>query len=171
MVTREEAVRTLQEGHTAIYDRLAKLSEEDLRRPGTIGEWSAGDLIGHLAFWEELALQAISAWQQSQMPKAEEFFRERSVDEANAEDVARKRERSLEEVRRAADETHRELLSGLAALSNEEWRSDPPYETDAPKQLGERLGGITGAPKKPFGHAFAHLDDLDVYLSSLAQGA
>ena len=166
MVSREEAVRTLQESHAAIYDRLARLSEEQLGRPGTIGEWSAGDLVGHLAFWEELALDAIAAWYEGRMPRAEEIFSRRGIDDANAEDVARKRERSLEEVRRAAEETHRDLLDQLAGLSNDEWQSEPPYESDRPRPLGERLGGILGAPKRPFGHAFAHVEDLDAYLAS-----
>jgi len=167
MPPRDEAVRTLREGHGAVYERLAKLSEDELGRQGAIGAWSAGDLIGHLAFWEELALDAIGAWREERMPRVEEIFSRSGVDEANAEDLARKRERPPDEVRRAAEETHRELLERLAALSEDDWRSEPPYETEEPRPLGVRLGGILGAPEQPFGHAFAHLPDLDAYLSSL----
>ena len=165
MVSRAEAIATLQEARAAVYDRVGKLSSEEVGRPGTIGEWSVADLIGHLGFWEELALEAIDARREGRKPRAEEIFDADTIDQANAEDVARKRTMSFEEVQRASDQTHRALLSAVESLSDDDWSQKARYEAKRKRALGELLGAITGAPKGPFGHALAHLDDLEALVS------
>ena len=49
----------------------------------------------------------------------------------------------------------------------EEWEGKAFYETERRTRLGTLLCAVTGAPKRPFGHAFAHLSDLEAYVSSL----
>ena len=53
-LSRDEAVAELEDGQRRIDQLLQGLSEEDLIRPATIGggDWSAKDLIGHVATWE-----------------------------------------------------------------------------------------------------------------------
>src|SRR5437879_4176307 len=62
---------------------------------------------------------------------------------------------------------HRELIEELSHIGPEEWEAKAFYETERRTRLGTLLGAITGAPKRPFGHAFAHLPDLEAYVSSL----
>lgn len=141
---------------------FAALSDADAITPGTIGggEWSAKDLMGHLAFWEELAIEAIDAWRGGRIPRAESIFTADDVDAINAENFAQTAAQSLEELRRRAQESHQRIVALIGSLSDEEWNSKPAYETERRKRLSEMLGAVLGAPKRPFGHAFAHEADL-----------
>jgi hypothetical protein len=89
------------------------------------------------------------------------------VDGLNAERVQAKRGLSLDEVRIQAADTHRELIEELSHMGDEEWNAKAFYDTDQRDRLGNLLGSVTGAAKRPFGHAFAHLPDLEAYVSSL----
>ena len=52
-ITQAAALATLDEGQQTLLTLLGQLDDEALTRAGTIGgDWSAKDLLGHLAFWE-----------------------------------------------------------------------------------------------------------------------
>jgi hypothetical protein len=175
--TRDEAVRTLQEGQDRVDALVEGLSEGQLTRPGTIGDgdWSAKDLIGHLATWEEAALRTLEEFQRGEMPWIETddgpFAAPDAgrVDVFNARTVAEKQRRTLAEVAAQAGRTHRELVDAIEGLSDEEWRAKATYPTpmDRRRRLVTLLGSVLGAPRRPFGHAFAHLPDLEAYVASL----
>jgi hypothetical protein len=171
VVTRDDALATLEEGHRLTVDLIARLTDDQLSRPATIGggDWSAKDLLGHIASWEEYALRALDEWRRGERPWVEDVFRTPDeVDRVNAEAVVAKAAMSDGEVREAAEASFRALADSLRSMSDDEWRRKAPYETKQRQRLGNLLGSITGAPKGPFAHAFAHLPDLDAYVASLA---
>jgi hypothetical protein len=167
----EEAMAVLAEGDAAVGALLAKLTDEQMDVPGSIGggEWSAKDLLAHLAFWERLALEALDDWRGGRKPGVEAVFEggAEGVDEANAGNHARWRSEPVSAVRAEAREVHERLARAIAAATDE-WRAKAFYETARRQTLGELLGGVVGAPKRPFGHAFAHLPDLETYVGMLA---
>jgi hypothetical protein len=179
--TRDDALRALREGHARIDELLGGLSEEQLARPATIGggDWSAKDLIGHLATWEELALRSMKEFQEGEKPWVESPAGPFSapatgkVDAFNAAAVAEKQAQTLADVRRGAANVHDELVRRIAAMSEEEWVSKASYETPnrRRRKLCTLLGSILGAPQQPFGHAFAHIPDLEAYAGSLGPPA
>jgi hypothetical protein len=61
------------------------------------------------------------------------------------------------------------LVGAIREMDNAEWHSKAPYRAERRAWLGMMLGSITGAPKRAFGHAFAHLPDLERYVSALRQ--
>ncbi len=169
--TPSEAVRTLEEGNRATTELLARLTDDQLERGSTIGDgdWAARDLMAHLEVWEALALQSLAEWRNATRPAIEEVFAKGAdgIDALNAERVQAKRALSLDEVRIQAADTHRELVDELSHMGDEEWTAKAFYETERRTTLGHLLGAITGASKRPFGHAFAHLPDLEAYVDSL----
>ncbi|MCA1727155.1 MAG: DinB family protein [Actinobacteria bacterium] len=165
---RQEALTTLRDLRAHVLELLARVPGSEHTRPGIGGgDWSVKDLLGHLAFWEELALEAIGAWGRGERPRAETYFagQAAAIDAANAEDQARKRPWDYEEVRTAADDTHARLLMAIESMSDEDWRAKAPYPTERRDRMGSMLGSILGAPQLPFGHASAHLPDLEAFLS------
>jgi hypothetical protein len=168
--SRETAVETLEEGHRLITELAERLSEPDFARGATIGggDWSAQDLVAHLTTWEEVALEALEEWRQGARPTAETelFGTEGGVDDFNAKTVEAKRAHSAAEIREAATRVHEALVTQIGELSDEEWNARAPYPTERRRHLFELLGSILGAPKRPFGHAFAHVDDLQAYVDS-----
>jgi hypothetical protein len=170
-ITRGDALATLEEGQARLDELLGRLSEDELSRPATIGggDWSAKDLIGHTAFWEEVALAVVDAWCRGTGLNLSEAFAPGGTDGMNAWNQERKARWSLERVQRDAHEMHRTLMNELEQLTEEEWRSSMPLTAARRVRLGTRLGGVLGAPKRPFGHAFAHIPDLEAYVASLGR--
>ncbi len=171
--TPDEAIAILEEGQAALAAGWTRLSAAELERPATIGggDWSAKDLIGHLAFWEELALTTLDDWQASRPLSVGAIFAGGShgVDAANAENQARTAAASLEAVQERATAAHQALLAALRSIGPEEWHAARVLsESTGERSLGELLGGILGAPDRLFGHAFAHVADLQAYVSAVA---
>jgi hypothetical protein len=169
--SRDEAVATLQEGHGRVTELLDQLSEDDAIRPATIGggDWSAKDLRAHLTTWEEAALQALAQWREGQRPtiEVEAFASDEGVDRFNAATVEAKAKLPLADVRAEAERVHAALVHEIEAMTDQDWSARAPYETERRRHLVELLGSILGAPKRPFGHAFAHLPDLEDFVSSV----
>src|SRR5947207_15571026 len=111
-VRRDEASAILRDGQERLDDLLGGMSEGDLLRPATIGggDWSAKDLIGHMALWEEIALVTIEAWLGGRRPRVEEAFAPGNIDALNAWNQGRKLAWPAERVRADSGETHRRLL-------------------------------------------------------------
>jgi hypothetical protein len=80
---------------------MAMLSEEELSRPATIGDWSAKDLLSHVTFWEELAIEAADACRTGCRPVVEGIFDggSEALDAAHAENQRRTADLATEEVR------------------------------------------------------------------------
>lgn len=171
MLSRAAAVRELEDGHHAVAELTRGLSDEELTRAMTIGDgdWSVKDLIGHLASWEEIAFRSVEEWRAGRKPWVEEeiFSTDEGVDRWNGGEVERKRAMSLVQVRQGAEASHARALEEIERMSDDEWGSRPPYETKRRKRLADLLGSVLGAPKRPFGHAFAHLPDLRRYVEEL----
>ena len=173
--SRHEATSTLREGQERLDELLARPSDEDLVKPATIGggDWSAKDLVGHVASWEELALSSLAEWRRGEMPGVERpggpMAGSDRVDAFNARAVEVKRGLSLQEVAQRARTTHRELIEAIDGLSEEEWLAKAPYRIPdgGERLLATLLGFLTAAPQRPFGHVFAHLPDLEAYVRSV----
>jgi hypothetical protein len=175
--TRDEAISTLQTGDARLGELVAGLSDEQLERPATIGggDWSVKDLIGHIATWEELALRTLEEFRAGVMPWVERPDGPFSApatgktDAFNARTIEEKRVKLLSEVVADARSAHLELLASIVEMSDEEWNAKAFYETPRGNRrtLVTLLSSILGASQRPFGHAFAHLPDLEAYVRSL----
>ncbi len=169
--TRDEAIATLAEGQVALGALFARLSDEEMARPATIGggEWSAKDLLGHIAFWEELAAETLTDWRAGRRPSVEEIAAagQAGTDAANARNQERTRAESLEAVRARAASAHTTIMQAIRAMSDDEWASKASYPNARWATLAERLGSTLGGADRAFAHAFDHLPDLEAYVESL----
>ena len=75
----------------------------------------------------------------------------------------------MQEVVEHARATHQELIEAIEGLSDEEWLANAPYTVPDGHErlLVTLLGFLTAAPQRLFGHAFAHLPDLEAYVRSV----
>jgi hypothetical protein len=155
---------------------LAHLNGKELTRPATIGngDWSAKDLIGHIATWEELALGSIREFASHRTPWPE---RKGGVFSApatgkisafNARTVGQQRALSLREVKSPARRIHQELLSSIESLSDDDWMTKAFYPTPSNRRrtLAALLGAILAANTGAFRHNFDHLPDLEAFVRS-----
>jgi hypothetical protein len=165
--TRRRAIAILDEGHVAVRTLIAALPRRAFTKAGLGGgTWSPKDLLGHLASWEEYALEALQAWDAGRGPAIDRIVWSSSTAAINADAVARKARLSSPEVIRRADATHADLIARLLAMSDAAWRR--PGTSRGRKAVADRLGGILGGPGGPFRHADAHLKDLRAFVDAHA---
>jgi hypothetical protein len=161
-LTRREAIRVLEEGRARIEEFLDRLPRSAMTTPGLGGgAWSPKDLIGHLASWEEHALDALAAWARDERAPIDDLWRTVSTTGLNDQAVRRKAAWSLPRVRRESERTHEELIEAIASMADERWGS--PATSRGRKPLGSRLGAIL-VGKGPFGHDVSHLASLRAFV-------
>ena len=167
-LSRAEALATLETGQDELDSLYGQLADAELGQPGT-PDWAAKDLMGHIAFWEELALETIDAWRAGLRPRVEDISGPAGTDQANADNQARTAPQSVAEIRSRAASAHQALLAAIRSLSDAEWHAPATYDSPTKASLGEMLGSVLGAPDYPFGHTYAHLDDLRSYIRSRSE--
>ncbi len=130
---REAALETLRARRRAaapaLRPPLARTTPSGGRTIGG-GDWSAKDLLGHMALWEELALATIDPWLRDERPRLEERFFDGDVDALNAWNEERKRDWPLERIRTEADEMHAQLLGAIERLGPDGWTHPRGFEDD-----------------------------------------
>lgn len=118
-----EKVETSWSGFHASYDGL---TDEEMLIPGVCGEWSVRDLIAHVTWWDEEALSHLPTVLEGETPPRYSTLYG-GIDAFNAIKTEEKRELSLEEVRREADETHRRLLAYLRGVPVEKLKGNSRF--------------------------------------------
>src|SRR5439155_6484634 len=153
----------LAKGSEALDAAFSKLSVDAAEARGTIGggTWSARDLAGHLATWEEVALRTIEEVRAGRPPSIRTTVTdETSLDLFNAAEVERKASTGWGETLTNFRATNARLVATVRAIPDDEWNQVAPGgERGRARTLGEHVGSSTGMPEYPFGPVVAHLSD------------
>lgn len=165
--TRRRAILILREGRGRTLELVERLPRPVLTRPGLGGgEWSPKDLLGHLASWEEFALDALAAWDAGEPAPIDALWRSVSTTRINRQNVEAKAAWSYTRVRRESDRTFDELIAAIERTTDARWSS--LVTSRGRKPLAARLGGILGGPGGLFRHDQAHHPTLVGYVERYA---
>jgi uncharacterized damage-inducible protein DinB len=97
----------IEDAWRALFAALDGIPDDQFEDPGVIGDWSLKDLFGHLAFWDNHAVQEIER-ALAGLPREDDEWQ--AMNEA---DHAARRGRSLSEERAAMHQAHAELVARL----------------------------------------------------------
>jgi len=123
---REQLLQRLEAAWVAFNDGYAGLPDEMLTEPGVVEDWSVKDMIAHVAWWEEEALAHLPRiLAGGRPPRYSTTYG--GIDAFNALMAERKRDLSLAEVRRQAEETHRRLVAYLQSVPEEEFTRETRF--------------------------------------------
>ena len=165
MTTRIEAIDILEQGHGEIRRLLRRIPHHWMARPGIGGgDWTPKDLVGHLCFWEQNVLEALTAWDQGERAPIDREIYARSVGSINAEAVRRRSRHTLARVLRDWDNVHGELIRTLRRMPDARWEN--PATPRGRKSLGHRVGQLL-VGRGPFEHEEAHLKDLESFVAEI----
>lgn len=117
-MNRNEILRTLQAQYAELIAALADVPAEQLTKRPLVDWWTAKDLLGHIALWNQVALKFIREYKETGVPKPLGIQGDADVDRYNKRGVAMRRDLSLEQVRAELDATHRELVTAIEALTD-----------------------------------------------------
>ncbi len=119
-VTKADVEREIVEAWLALASAVDSLSDLEQEQPGVVDGWTVKDLLGHIAFWAQLAaenLQLIAAGKPDQIrsPASEE-----ALDEWNERERRLRLDRPLADVRKEWLESFEGAMQALAAFPVEQ---------------------------------------------------
>jgi hypothetical protein len=168
VISRDDAVRLLEEQHAELSALFAELDEDAFVRRGTIGggDWSAKDLAAHVGIWEAFAVEAMDAFGRGERPAFEDRFTDPGGgDRVNDEGVRRFLDTPASDVLARFEDLHRRVIAAIGSTSDEAWTADYPFDPDD-ETLGDRIGSLLGSDDGGFRHDSAHLPDLRAYVDA-----
>lgn len=107
-MNREGLLSRLEREWLAFSESFEGLSESTLEEPGVVGLWSVWDVLGHIATWEDEALKALSQILQGKRNPYGD------IDAFNAQEQERKRDFSLDQIKKDLEATHERVVAFLA---------------------------------------------------------
>ena len=113
-----QVLERLERAWTDFEESYAGLSSEQVLVPGVQGQWSVRDIIAHVTWWEEEALEHLPLIRQGGRP-ARYSVTYGGIDAFNALMTEQRRRLPLAEVCRQHDEVHARLLDYVRAAPGE----------------------------------------------------
>lgn len=107
-MNRKGLLNRLEREWLAFSESFEGLSESILEEPGVVGPWSVRDILGHIATWEEEALKALAQILEGKRAPYGD------VNAFNAQEQARKRNFSLDQIKKELAATHERVVAFLA---------------------------------------------------------
>ena len=107
---RARLLQRLDQAWQAFHESYAGLSEAEVLEPGVTGTWSVKDIIAHVTWWEEEALQHLPLIVAGGRPPRYSVTYG-GIDAFNAKMTNARKDLSLAEVLRRRDEVHRRLIA------------------------------------------------------------
>ncbi len=130
----------LEEERARLEAMVASLAPAELAQPGVVGEWSAKDVLAHLADWEAHMLVWLAAARRGEEVKGPEpGLTWHQIKEFNRGIYEAHREEPLSEVLAAFDAAHRQFMAMVAAMPEEEMLARGRYKLTAGEALYEWL--------------------------------
>ena len=117
-MNREQVLKKLDAAWTDFEQAYDGLSEVELLIPGVTGRWSVRDIIAHVTWWEEEALEHLPLVREGGRPPRYSV-RYGGIDAFNALMTERRRHLSLAEVLRQHDAVHARLVEYVRGAPEE----------------------------------------------------
>jgi uncharacterized protein (TIGR03083 family) len=111
-----ERLKAARDEFKASYEGL---TEEQMLEPGVTGDWSVRDLIAHVTWWDEEAIEHLPAVLHGhRAPKYSDLYG--GIDAFNTRRTEERSEQSLAEVLDAFESTHERLIAYLRSTPVDE---------------------------------------------------
>jgi uncharacterized protein (TIGR03083 family) len=125
-VNREQLLNRLDTAWAAFQASYTGLSSAQLAEPGVVEHWSVKDLIAHVSWWEEEALQHLPLVRAGGRPPRYSV-RYGGIDAFNALKCEQARALSLADVLSQFEATHRRLVAYLQTVPEDEFTRETRF--------------------------------------------
>jgi hypothetical protein len=144
MSKKQELLDAEEQRWRELWERLEKLSDEDMLRPGVNGDWNAKDVLAHIAAWHAVTTDRFEVLRT--MGTLPEYP---PVDEFNRDQYEKSKEMSLHDARVISGAARHRFREEIAQL---------------PADLGQNLKTIVES--NAHGHYDEHIEQLDQFLGA-----
>lgn len=123
-LTRAHVRDSLTRERAKLLAALDGLSEEEMIRPGAVGQWSVRDVLAHLLAWEEEAVRRLDLLGAERPQDITWISNEEELEAWNADAHRRYASLALAEVMSQLADVQQRIIAGLNSLSDERLGSD-----------------------------------------------
>jgi hypothetical protein len=123
---RSQLLKRIEKAWEELRGSYADLSDSDLLEPGVTGTWSVRDVIAHVTWWEEEALEHLPVILAGGRPPRYSTTHG-GIDAFNARMTRRRRNLFLSEVLRQRDETHRRFVEFIRRVPEGQFRTETRF--------------------------------------------
>ena len=153
--TKENLLARILGGRVAFDETLARLSEEQMQAQILHDDWSVKDMLGHIAFWQELMTARFYALRAGQTPDPVI-----DMDALNARILNDFRHLTLEEVRDREQAAYQQVLDMLESATDDELFNPDHFEWANGNPF---VGWIAG---NTWEHYAEHLPEVQIWLNT-----
>jgi len=136
MDVRPKLIELLDQTQAEEESFVAQLTPQEHERVGRVDNWSAKDLIAHLAGWKLRMADRLAA-----LGRGEDKAQGEEIDAENALIWSEYCDRSWEEVAQASSLGHRRLIDGLQAMSGNDLHDADRFESQKGQPLWRSVAG------------------------------
>jgi hypothetical protein len=111
---RDQFIARIHAGWAHWLASIDGLTEDQVRAPGTCGEWSVKDLMGHVATWDNVALDKVRGI----LAGADRPDVSETMDEFNARAAAALRAEPVDALRERMTLAHAQLMGALEGMTD-----------------------------------------------------
>jgi len=115
------ATDILKYGHLTVLQAIDGFPEEAWETAGACGTWSVKDIIAHLASYEQVLVDVLTAFLDAGPTPALNTFTEQG-DQFNDIEVSRRKARTMQDVLAEFNDTHTQVMSLIAHIPSERLR-------------------------------------------------
>lgn len=126
-MTKSELLRLVNKEWQQLVGAVSSLTEELFEKPELAGEWSVKDLMGHISFWENVAVDRLEKILTGERIR---FIADEDVPRINKEVVERIRSEPLSRIRRNFQLVHTGLVRAIDRFPEEKFRSNDQNITE-----------------------------------------
>lgn len=144
-MTPDQALAHLTESRQTLLAAIEGLSQERMAQERVEGEWTAKDILGHIASWDDATVDALRSFSASD-PSAVEVISD--IDVWNGEQAARKRPEPLSVILDGLAAARREFLDLAAQVLPEQWERISTWPWGSRNTLTEAVSGLAHHEKE-----------------------
>lgn len=156
-MNKRELLETIRTERARWEALLAEAGPGRMSEPGASGHWTPGDVMAHLAAWEDRVVAWLEAVANATTPTPPPWPKEISEEETNDWIYRANHDRPLDELKQQSADTHRRMLALLEATPEADLQRTYDWLGGSP--LSDAIPGNSS------GHYHEHADWLRAWLA------
>jgi uncharacterized protein (TIGR03083 family) len=133
-MTKQELIEHIEIEWARLQAALDGLSEEQMHRPGVVGDWSVKDILAHITAWQSRLITAMFKAERGFAPEATDD--DATVDQLNEKWYREMKDRPFEQVWDDLDSSYHQILKRLDSWTDDKlfsarqfaWMQGAPFE-------------------------------------------
>ncbi len=117
-MTRAEILAQINQAHANLVAAFAGIPDDVMTTQPVIDWWTLKDVLGHIAMWQQVAIQFIDEFQRGGVPTPLGLADDDALDAYNKRGAALRRDWSLARARAEFDTSFRDLVAAVEPLSD-----------------------------------------------------